>query len=82
MANYNDQHAVRRAVAIDYSGGDQTLSEPCRALYIASAGDLVVLLSGDTATATFTDLLPGMIYPLSVIKIIQSGSGAAGLALF
>lgn len=82
MANYTDTFSARSAVAIDYSGGNQSLSGPCRAIYIATAGNLVVRLSGDTANRTFTGLLAGNIYPLSVVTIVQASSTATGLALF
>lgn len=62
------------AIAIDYSGGDQTITGNARALYITTAGTLKVdTAAGRTVTLPF---ITG-IAPLKVTKIYQTGSSAA-----
>jgi len=74
---------VRRAVAISYGGGDQLFTTGIPyGVYIATAGNLVVRLSGDSADRTFSNMNAGQIYPLEVAAIRQTGSTAGGLALF
>ena len=68
------------ALAIDYSGGNQTLTTQSRGIYIGTAGNLKVDM-GDGTTVTFSNLVAGTIYPLAVKKIYQTGSTAAGLVL-
>lgn len=68
------------AVAIDYSGGNQTLTTESRGVYIGTAGHLKVDMA-DGTTVTFSNLAAGTIYPLAFKKIYQTGSTAAGLVL-
>ena len=68
-------------VAIDYAAADQLFTRPVRALYIATAGTLKVDLV-DGSTVTFASMTAGVIYPLRITKIYQTGSTAAGLALY
>ncbi len=68
------------AVAISYGGGNQTISQPSRAIYISGAGALVVTMV-DGSAATFSGLLAGVVYPFSIQGITQSGSSAAGVIL-
>lgn len=67
--------------AISYGSGDQTLTRASRAVYIGTAGHLVVTMRGGTQL-TFSNLAAGSIYPISCTAIIQSGSTAAGLVLY
>jgi hypothetical protein len=68
------------AVAIDYSGGNQTLSTEARGVYVGTAGHLKVDMA-DGTTVTFSNLAAGNIYPIAITKIYQTGSTAAGLVL-
>jgi len=68
------------AVAIDYSGGDQTLATTARGVYVGTAGHLKVDMQ-DGTTVTFSNLAAGSIYSIAIRKIYQTGSTAAGLAL-
>jgi hypothetical protein len=68
------------AVTIDYSGGDQTLTQYARGVYIGTAGNLKVDLL-DGSTATFSNLVAGTVYPFTIKKIYQTGSTAAGVVL-
>lgn len=63
------------AVAIDYSGGDQTLTTTCRGIFVGGAGNLKVDFI-DGSTATLTGLIVGHVYRLCVRKIYQTGSTA------
>lgn len=68
------------AVVIDYSGGNQDIAGKARALYITTAGILVV----DTARGDVAVQHPVVvgIAPLSVTRIYQAGSTAAGAVWF
>lgn len=72
---------ARAAIAINYGGGDQTLTNYSRGVYITTSGTLVVRLADDTADATFSGLLAGQWYPLCISIIRQTSSTAAGLLL-
>ena len=85
MINPFEQGAAKDAVAISYGGGDQNLGAtrgPGRALYISSAGNLVVRMTHSATDITLTGLLAGTIYPISVALIRQTNSTAAGLVLY
>ena len=69
------------AVAISYGGGNQTLSTESRGVYISSQGHLKVDMADGTTAVTFSNLAAGVIYPIAITKIYQSGSTAAGLVL-
>lgn len=68
------------AVAIDYSGGDQVLTKPVRRVYVATTGHLRVDML-DGSTVTFSSLPVGQ-HEMRITKIYQTGSTAAGLALY
>jgi hypothetical protein len=62
------------AVAIDYSGGDQTFTENPRGVLISTAGTLKMdFVNGTTATI----VLAVGVYRFSITKIYQSGSATA-----
>lgn len=67
-------------VAIDYSGGDQTLAQWGRGIYVSGTGDLRIQMLDDSIV-TFPGLVAGVIYQLTAKKIIQAGSTAAGVVL-
>lgn len=68
-------------VAIDYSGGDQTLDTYSRAIYIGTAGHLKVDMV-DGTTLTFSNLAAGQVYAFAVKKVYQTGSTAAGVLIW
>ena len=69
------------AIAIDYSGGDQTITVPARRVYIeVAAGNLKVDML-DGTTVTFTALPIGQ-HEMRITKIYQTGSTAVGLVLY
>jgi hypothetical protein len=67
-------------VAIDYSGGNQTPSVPVRGVLVTTAGALSVVMA-DGTSGTISGLLAGVVYPLAVATVVQSGSTAAGFFL-
>lgn len=67
------------AYAIDYSGGNQTLTGRVRGVYVGTSGHLKVDMAGGTAV-TFSNLPVGF-HPMNITKIYQTGSTAAGLVL-
>lgn len=68
------------AVAIDYSGGNQTLAVEARGIYISTAGHLNVTMR-DGQTVLFSNLAAGQVYPFGVTAILQASSTAAGVVL-
>jgi hypothetical protein len=74
--------SARAAAAINYGGGNQVLTNGSRGIYITTGGTLVLILTDDSASQTYTGLLAGTVYPFCVAQIIQSGSTAAGIILF
>lgn len=70
------------AVAISYGGGDQEFTRAVRGIYIGTAGNLKVDMADGTLGVTFSNLAAGSVYALKVTKIYQTGSTAAGLALY
>jgi hypothetical protein len=76
--------SARAAALINYSGGNQVLTNGSRGLYITTGGTLVLLLVEDPAATpqTYSGLVAGTVYPFCVAQIIQSGSTAAGIVLY
>lgn len=68
-------------MVIDYSGGDQDVTVPARAVYVGTAGNLKVDMS-DGTTVTFANLAAGQVYPFAVTKVYQTGSSVAGHILY
>lgn len=61
--------------SVDISSGDDTLSKESRGIYVGSGGDLKVDLA-DGSTLTFVGLLAGVVHPLRVVKVYQTGTDA------
>lgn len=83
MAEQNDRRddqAYDGGVAIDYSGGDQSLSTYSRAVQVGTAGHLKVDFVR-TGTGVTLSNLPVGIHKLAIKKIYQTGSTAAGVVL-
>lgn len=69
------------AVVIDYSGGDQIITVPARAVFIEAATTNLKVDMLDGTTVTWTNLPVG-ITVMRITKIYQTGSSAAGLILY
>lgn len=54
------------------------LKTPSRGFYVGGAGNATVTFA-DGSTATLTGLLPGILYPFSVINVSASGLTASNL---
>jgi hypothetical protein len=74
--------AARSGTAISVGGGDQILNVCTRWVYIASTGNLVVRLADDTADTTLSNLPVGVMLPLAVAIVRQTGTTAGGVLLF
>ncbi len=72
--------SARGCIAISYGGGDQSLTQNSRGIYITTAGALSVTFV-DGSTGVFTGLQAGQVYPFQVTTIKQSSSTAAGFVL-
>ncbi len=67
---------------INYSGGDQVLTNVSRGLYIGAAGNLALRLKDSGADQTYSNLPAGFILPVCVAVIRQTGSTAEGIILY
>jgi hypothetical protein len=65
------------AVAVDVSGGNQTLAGGCRGLYVGVSGNIKVDLPNATGI-TFSNVPVG-IFPVQAIKVYQTGTTATGV---
>lgn len=66
-----------KAVAVTKS--DSTVIPATRGLFVGTAGDLVVLFAGDTATVTLKNVAAGVTHPWSVTQVHATGSTAADI---
>lgn len=76
--NPNKISPAVRDIAVDISGGDQTLSEACRAIYVGGAGNIALRLAGATADSTYA-VTAGSTIPISVKIFRQTGTTATGV---
>lgn len=81
LGMFDRQQSIRRAKAIDVSSTDQTLTEPTRAVYITTAGNLIVILADDSASVTYP-VLANTRHELRIKTVVKSGTTAAGLLEF
>lgn len=75
--NFSENRPAARSVAIDVSGGDQNLGTGLGStlgVYVGGNGNLVCRLKNDSADSTFTGLVAGNVYYLSVAIIRQTGT--------
>lgn len=70
------QHSATEAFEIT-EDDDAVISPPTRGIYLGGAGNLVVVLAGDSAPVTFTALAAGVIHPLQVIKVMEASTATA-----
>lgn len=63
----------------DITPADATdLSDVTRAVMVGTAGDLAVVLKNGS-TLTLPSLAPGVIYPVRVRRVLETGTTAAGI---
>lgn len=55
-----------------------TFAQPTRGLYIGGTApvDVAVVFAGTIGAVTLPDLLPGMVHPLSVVKVMSTNTAA------
>lgn len=58
---------------------DTDLATPTRGLWVGTAGDLSVIMSGDTDPVTFAGVAAGTLLPLSVKQVRSTGTTAGGI---
>ncbi len=58
---------------------DSTTIPPTRGLYVGESGDVVAQMADGGANVTFTGLAAGVIHPLSVVKVLSTGTTATGI---
>ncbi|MBK9053344.1 MAG: hypothetical protein IPL78_21320 [Chloroflexi bacterium] len=58
---------------------DETTFAPTRGLYVGVSGDVVVQIGG--ADITFVGLVAGVIHPLSVTKVLETGTTATDIVV-
>lgn len=61
------------AIAVDYSGGNQTFTKRIRGVYVGVTGNLKVDMA-DGTTVTFSNLAAGMEHAMCITQIYQTGS--------
>lgn len=73
---------ARSGVVLNVGGGDQVLSVCARYFYCSTSGNLVCRLADDSADLTFTGMVAGATYPISIAVVKASGTTAGGILLF
>jgi hypothetical protein len=69
---------VERAFAIT-TDDSTNLSETTRAIYTGTGGDITVILAGDSEAVTFANVPDGMLLPLRVAKVLDTGTTASDI---
>lgn len=57
---------------------DDVIIAPTRGIMAAVTGDISVVFP-DGSTATFTSVVVGNVYPIQVIKVMETGTDATGI---
>lgn len=79
-ASVSYQDPVRSAEAVTKS--DSTTYDGARALYVGTAGDLAVLLAGDTVPVTLVGVPAGTFLAMEVTKVMSAGTSASNIVIF
>ena len=79
ISNYNNPSPAEYAEAVTPASED--LPAITRAIYIAAAGNLTVLMAGkdNTATVTFNNVVAGSVLPLRVRQITAAPANTIAL---
>jgi hypothetical protein len=78
-SNQDVNAGIKRAIAVDYSGGDVSLVSITRGVYLGTAGNLAVVFADqpDSASVILTNLAAGIWHPMQIQKVLQTGSTAS-----
>lgn len=55
------------------------LEPPARAIYVGGTGDVAVRMSGDQTTPIFVGVPAGTVLPISVDKVLSTGTSATSI---
>lgn len=74
---------IRRAVAIDASGGNVDANGVTRGVYVGVTGNLAVVFADqpDSAAVTLVGLAAGIWHPMQIQKVMQTGTTATSVVL-
>lgn len=74
---------AQHCVLADYSGGDVNLAKVSRGVSISGAGALkVTMVGGETVVIPSGALAAGIIHPIMITKVFQTGSAATGVTVW
>lgn len=69
---------AERAISIT-PNDSADLSEPVRAIFTGSGGDIALIAIGDTSSVVFVGVAAGIILPVSASRVLATGTAATGL---
>lgn len=75
-----DTAAAYRAAAVTAS--DATILPVTRAIWVGGAGNLAVIMAGDTAAVTITGVAAGTLLPIQVTKVMSTNTTATSITAF
>lgn len=73
-------YAARQALAVTPHASTEI--NPCRALYVGTGGDLVVVLLDSASEITFANVPDGAVLPIQVRRVDDSSTASNILALY
>ena len=74
------QDPIRSGEAVTKS--DITTYDGARGIYVGTAGDLAVLLAGDSVAVTLVGVPAGTFLPMEATKIMSTGTSASNIVIF
>lgn len=75
--NANDTFSARNGVAI--TAHDSTNFEPCRAIYVGTGGNVVVVFADTGSAVTFTNVPSGAILPVAAKRVNSTSTTASNM---
>jgi hypothetical protein len=69
---------ITRAFAVTPHDSDD-LTQTTRGLYVGGAGNVRVILAGDTDAVTLTGLAVGIVHPLRVTRVLSTSTTATSI---